>query len=209
MICSFDDQFSCRTFIDRVRSGKVWCPHVKYNIPLLSCVNPPSKRELTRLVKHHVTAALRQKDPFVTAHKPAFQELLKLLEKPTKSPNRDWLMTVLMKVPGKQCVIFQKGYKPPKKERVDEQPVYIDNSDGFFDNLEPVSNRCQAGVDFRMTPTFLLVVDQCTDEEVHRFHSPQRDETQNADRTSREGSGEGGESQGPTDAAAGPGVTVS
>ena len=39
-------------------------------------------------------------------HKVGLQELLVVLNKPLKWPDKDWLLTVLAKIPGRSCPIW-------------------------------------------------------------------------------------------------------
>ena len=62
---------------------------------------------------------------------------------PDKWPRKDWLITLLAKVPGESCEIFQRNYKPPAdaqpRRKAARQEVYVDNSDGFWTGLSEVS----------------------------------------------------------------------
>ena len=101
----------------------------------------PSKAELIRLLTVAVEQGIRKKDPFCVQHKAGLTNLLKLFEQPFKQPNKEWLILLLSKVPGPKAPLFQKGYVPPKEktELRLKDVKHFDNSDGFWDGLEKVS----------------------------------------------------------------------
>ena len=70
---------SYRDFIDNARSGKVFVPHRKHNIPVLTCLNPPKKEELLRLFNASVDDGIRKKKKFVMQYQSGLKELSKLM----------------------------------------------------------------------------------------------------------------------------------
>ena len=130
-----------RDFIDQARKKQMFCPHLNHNIPRLQCVNPPSKPVLVKLFTDAVHKGIRTKDPFVLENRPGLENLIKVLQQKVKWPEKDWLILLLAKVPGKSCPIFQRDYEPPAPGQVkrEAKPVPLFNDDGFWDGLGKVS----------------------------------------------------------------------
>ena len=66
-------------------------------------------------------------------------------------PDKQWLLAVLSTLqPGH--AVFQKGYRPPSKAKLDAQQEMVPNRNGFFDGLEPLSSkelRRHGGISFQ------------------------------------------------------------
>ena len=56
-----------------------------------------------------------------------------------KMPDKDWLMVLLAKIPGKSCPIFAKGYTPPPRAVANRTEITLNNHDGFWTGLNCVS----------------------------------------------------------------------
>lgn len=96
-----------RDFIDKVRTGELFCPRSDHGFVLLSCVNPPSKKELLRLFEAAVKRNLQYKDAFTVKHRVGLLALIELMNsKPSKEPEKHWVLLLLSKIPGKVCPIF-------------------------------------------------------------------------------------------------------
>ena len=77
--------------MDRARDKLVWCPHVDFEIPLLMCLNKPTKRQMVKMFEKGVADGIRKKDPFVLLHKLALLQLIEELNMRGKMPDKDWL----------------------------------------------------------------------------------------------------------------------
>ena len=130
-----------RTYLDAIRSGHYYCPHLTYNIKQLRCPNPPPKLELLKIWKR----AVREKvvsEPGKEAMWNAMLATITLIEEEGKLPNNDWLITVLAHIEGKDCEIFQRDYKYVKPVSANQKPdIIFDNDDGFFDDLPDLDDR--------------------------------------------------------------------
>ena len=129
-----------RDFIDRARFKKVYCPHQNENIPMLTCVNPPGRNELVRLLEEAIDDGIEVGKPFVVERERSLRALVAELHSRKSFADIEWLLVVLAAVAGPQCEVFLRGYEPPKTARgAPVRSVYIDNSDGFFSQAQPVS----------------------------------------------------------------------
>ena len=130
-----------RTYLDAIRKGQYYCPHVSYNILPLRCPNPPPKMELLKIWKKAVYEKV--------VEEPAKEELwnmmlatITLIEEEGKLPNNDWLLTVLAHIEGKDCVVFKKDYKYVKPVSENQKPdILFDNFDGLFDDLPDLDEK--------------------------------------------------------------------
>ena len=59
---------------------------------------------------------INRKEAFCEKNKVGLMNVLTLIERPGKKPDKAWLMLLLSKVPGPSADLFQKGYVPPKEK---------------------------------------------------------------------------------------------
>ena len=123
----------------KVRYNTMFCPQVEHRIPTLQCLNPPNKLECLRLLYEAVADGIKEKDEFILANKTGLINLLTTIKEESKVPGRPWLLLCLAAVAGPDCVVFQRQYSPPKKEAVANQIMYVENGDGFWDDVSRVS----------------------------------------------------------------------
>ena len=114
----------------------MWCPNTKDKIPVMQCLNEPPKTELLRLFEIHVERGIEAKDKFCKNNKVGLRNLIAVMKKPNKLPKKSWLITLLSKVPGPSCEIFQPLYRPPVRPKPPQfaTKALIDNRDGWYDN---------------------------------------------------------------------------
>ena len=86
-----------------------------------------------------VRDGILKQDPFVLEHSASLAQLAQELSMRGKMPDTDWLLVLLAKVPGKSCPIFAKGYVPPPRPLPNCVVMQLDNQDGFWTGLQPVS----------------------------------------------------------------------
>ena len=110
-----------------------------HDIPRLQCLNKPTKRHMADLFKQAVEDGIQRKVPFVMAHRVGMLALVEEMNKKGKMPDKEWLLILLAKVPGRSCPLFAKGYEPPKKPAPNRTDVQIPNQDAFYTNLSKVS----------------------------------------------------------------------
>ena len=91
------------------------------------------------LFKQAVEDGIQRKVPFVMAHRVGMLALVEEMNKKGKMPDKEWLLILLAKVPGRSCPLFAKGYEPPKKPAPNRTDVQIPNQDAFYTNLSKVS----------------------------------------------------------------------
>ena len=112
-----------------------------HEIPRLTCLNQPTKREMVEMFKEAVDDGIQQKKPFVISNRVGLLQLIDEIQMKGKMPDKDWLMVLLAKIPGKSCPIFAKGYVPPTKPQLVNRPeVTLNNHDGFWTGLSGVSS---------------------------------------------------------------------
>ena len=99
-----------RTYLDAIRKGHYYCPHVRDNILPLRCPNPPPKMELLKIWKKAVYEKVVD-EPSLEAIWNSMLATIMLIEEEGKLPDNEWLLTVLAHIQGKECEIFQKDYK--------------------------------------------------------------------------------------------------
>ena len=118
LVPSFSSAIVTRTFLDAIRAGQYYCPHIKYKILPLRCPNPPPKMELLKIWKRAVYQKVVD-EPQKEKLWNAMLATITLIEEEGKLPNNEWLLTVLSHIEGKDCEIFQKDYKyeRPVKEK--------------------------------------------------------------------------------------------
>ena len=90
-----------------------------------------------------VRDGIKKKVPFVLEHSTGLVQLVEELTMKGKMPDTDWLLVLLAKVPGKSCPIFAKGYVPPARPAPTRIEMKLDNRDGFWTGLQPVSKLAQ------------------------------------------------------------------
>ena len=102
-------------FIDRIRQpNQLWCPHKKHQIYVLTCLNPPKKEVLLQYFKDAVRDGFKKKKKFVVENHRGMQNLIEVMEQPTKRPDISWLLLIISAVAGAEHPLFQKGYRPEK-----------------------------------------------------------------------------------------------
>ena len=89
-----------RDFIDCIRKGLVFCPHRRMQLPVLTCLNPPKKEELLRLLSVAFGDGIRRKKKFVMQHRDGITALIKIFQNPNKVPDTQWLLLLLAAVGG-------------------------------------------------------------------------------------------------------------
>ena len=105
LLPAFNSAIVTRTYLDAIRRGQYYCPHVNHEILPLRCPNPPPKMELLKIWKRSLYKKV--------VDDPANEELwnrmlatLQLVEEEGKLPDNAWLLTVLSHIDGKECEIF-------------------------------------------------------------------------------------------------------
>ena len=107
---------------------------------MLTCVNPPGRNELIRLIDEVIDDGIEVQKPFVVKRERSLRALITELHSRKSFADIEWLLVVLAAIAGPQSEVFTRGYEPPKRARgAPMRPVYIDNSDGFFSQAQPVS----------------------------------------------------------------------
>ena len=86
-----------------------------------------------------VIDGIKKQVPFVLEHSTGLVQLVEELSMKGNMPDTDWLLVLLAKVPGKSCPIFAKGYVPPSRPAPNRTEVKLDNRDGFWTGIQPVS----------------------------------------------------------------------
>ena len=94
---------------------------------------------MLQLFTEAVHAGIKNKTPFVIAHRVGLLQLIDEMNMPGKMPDKEWLLVLLAKVPGKSCPLFAKGYAPPKRAPPNRTVVQVPNHDAFFTGLNEVS----------------------------------------------------------------------
>ena len=111
---------------------------------MLTCVNPPDRKELIRLLEEAISDGIEVQKPFVVERERSLRALVSELHNRKSFADIEWLLVVLAAVAGPQCEVFARGYEPPRKVRgAPMRPIYVDNSDGFFSQAQPVSETSQ------------------------------------------------------------------
>ena len=130
-----------RTYLDAIRRGDYYCPHLKHDIPRLQCPNPPPKIVLLKIWKKAVTAKVVD-EPGKMDLWNSMLATITLIEEEGKLPNNEWLYIVLAHIEGRQCEIFQSDYKYVKPASANQKPdIEFNNDDGLFDNLPDLDER--------------------------------------------------------------------
>ena len=88
-----------------------------------------------------VNAGIEAKKPFVIANRVGLLQLIAEINMKGKMPDKDWLLVLLSKIPGKSCPLFAKGYEPPKRAPPVRAVVEVSNHDDFFTGLSKVSRK--------------------------------------------------------------------
>ena len=122
-----------------------------HDIPRLQCLNKPTKRHMLDLFQAAVEDGIQKKTPFVIAHRVGLLALVAEMNKKGKMPDKDWLLVLLAKVPGRSCPLFFKGYEPPKKPAPNRTDVQVPNQDAFFTGLSKVSSEASNHFYFKTT----------------------------------------------------------
>ena len=123
---SYNSSLCCIKWMQRVRSGKYWCPKSK-DIHPVRVADPPKKEELLDFL---IQFSLDKKKP------------LGIKEK--RQPDKQWALQILS-VLKPDHKYFKKDYVP--KRAIDS--ILLDNSDGFFDGLPPGKWKKQKGMIFK------------------------------------------------------------
>lgn len=66
----------------------MFCPQVKHRIPVLQCVNPPSKMECLRLLYETVSDGIKSREKFILENKLGLISLLTTIKDESKVPGR-------------------------------------------------------------------------------------------------------------------------
>ena len=134
-------------FLRDVRAGKVMCPKAS-EIKLKQCAHPPKIELLIEFLISGLTAHFQKL--FATAdQKQAGANLIKLLEKKNKKPDQKWCLAMLSTY-FPSCEIFNKSYRPPKKDEQDDYGFprmnIVDNEDGLFNEVDVLARNKYKGI---------------------------------------------------------------
>lgn len=95
----------CREFVDGIRKKVFWCPHEEDGIVQLNCANCPPVDELIKFLRRAIHG--------ITSSKTLRRKMLStmaLIDDGLR-PDRNWLLRVLSKYPGRSCPIFDRNYR--------------------------------------------------------------------------------------------------
>jgi hypothetical protein len=123
---AFKSSLCCVKYMQRVRSGKYYCPKVNEARPIL-CPDAPKKDDV---ITHLLGFAKDQ------------SKNLGITEK--RLPDKSWALQVLY-VLKPDHAFFKKDYVPKKAK----DKMFIDNADGFLDGLPPGPLKKRFGIIFK------------------------------------------------------------
>ena len=130
---AYKSSLCCVKYMQRIRSGKYWCPKTQDVNPVF-VADPPLK---TDIVTHLVAFA---KDKNLN---------LGITEK--RQPDKQWALLVLHKLQPNH-VYFRKDYV----RKTVKDKMMVDNNDGFLDNLPPGPLKKKFGMIFKETEEVML-----------------------------------------------------
>ena len=89
-----------------------------------------------RLFQQGVKDGIEANDRFVVSNQDSLLVLIEEMKPVRKYPDKEWLIKLLSKIPGKSCEIFARNYVPPPRAVAPiRRSVMMDNSDNFWTGL--------------------------------------------------------------------------
>lgn len=120
--------------MSEVRTGECYCPKLE-EMNFKPCLNPPT----TSYLVDGLVNMINNNNSYENEREAErFKRLSTFIAR--HPPEKSWLLGLLSTlVPDNE--IFNKGWLPPKKVKAEVEARMIDNHDGFFDGLNPLSSK--------------------------------------------------------------------